>query len=113
MKALPIVLFIGLVFCLVMWLTPSNRDRELEELREQNEQIEARVKLKDLALSESLKREVALSLQYRRFKTVSDSATLVSEKYFKLYLHERKHRKTPILADSSYTHLIDSLFTGR
>lgn len=79
----------------------------------ENEAIRKELKAKDFQIIASHEREKAKEAVYFALQARYDSAVQSSAKGWKLYQNEKKQRRTPILADSVYTSVIDSLFSGR
>jgi hypothetical protein len=110
-KAQPVIIFILFVAFVVMYLrTPSGHKQEIERLNREINKREKALDSANIVIRDSRYREIALKLRYSSLQASSQKATQEAERYLKLYKNEKK-RKTGILSDSSYTAIIDSLYT--
>ena len=107
-----LTLILAVLLCLsILFSKELSIEKALKE--RENEAIRKEIKAKDFQILASHERERAKEAIYLTFKARYDSAVKSSTLGWKLYTNEKKHRRTPILADSVYTSVIDSLFSGR
>jgi hypothetical protein len=109
-KLQPVLIFILIVACLVMYLrTPSGHKQEIERLNTEIKKRQNTIDSANHVISLSQEREIALRLQYTLLQASSQKAIQEAERYLKLYQNERK-RKTPILSDASYDSILSVLY---